>query len=99
MQRSFQPEGPCHVCGASAELADIVVRLGDGRWAHLPCTREGVRRWCREGRPEGGPLEWDRTALPRWHAGDAADRHPHVVRKGGWARPALGWVMRQRLLG
>lgn len=60
----------CAVCGRAIEKLDIAVLRacwrGSGNWRHLMCTRQGVDRWVREGRPGDGPLEWDRTERPAW---------------------------------
>ena len=35
-------------------------------WIHVGCTKDGVERWCRAGRPAGSPLKWIRSQGLNW---------------------------------
>lgn len=50
------------------ELAggDAIAAAGPRYWIHVGCTKDGVERWCRVGRPEGSPLEWTRSQGLNW---------------------------------
>lgn len=67
--------GECFVCGRPIRItdpfADRRVRDLDGdldvRRGHRACLREGVERWCREGRPLDSPLSASRDRSWSWH--------------------------------
>lgn len=46
--------------GAAIEAA------GFRYWVHIACTKDGVERWCRVGRPGSSPLDWTRTQGLNW---------------------------------
>lgn len=64
---------PCVICAEPIQDGDVLARIEQGDrqgWAHGPCTKDGVERWLREGRPGEGPLAWDRAERPRWRPDD-----------------------------
>lgn len=57
----------CTHCGHwLVQGRDVMVQIDGVDWVHVTCTKHGVERWCREGRPHGDPLVWDRLEEPRW---------------------------------
>lgn len=62
----------CGICGEAIDLwAEPTDRrtdaaTGDERTVHRACTKEGVERWCRLGRPYGSPLEASRSSGWSW---------------------------------
>lgn len=59
--RSF-PEGP----HPNAERPATAWSVEDGYWVHISCTKDGVERWCRAGRPGSSPLSWVRSNGLNW---------------------------------
>lgn len=63
----------CPICDRTIRIFDIAVigtHDGEHRQYHLACTAEGVKRWNREGRPCGDPLEADRHLRWKWDPND-----------------------------
>lgn len=42
------------------------VEREDMYWVHIACTKDGVERWCRGGRPGRSPLAWIRENGLNW---------------------------------
>lgn len=70
----------CHICTEDvlpSDVSSIVkTRSGGLRVVHKACTKEGVERWCREGRPHRTPLLADRAERWVWARRPAADERP-----------------------
>lgn len=71
----------CAVCGRAIKEGDVASFVDRGLgadaptgWCHITCTKDGVERWVREGRPDGDPLVWDRTERPTWRHEPASAR-------------------------
>lgn len=82
---------PCAICERCIVDGDVVVRIeeGDRRgWVHATCTKEGLKRWLRKGRPYGDPLAWERAEKPVWRP-DASDGRAwaHIHQEEGTLMP------------
>lgn len=81
---------PCVICEEEIRDGDVLARVEGDRtgWAHITCTKDGVTRWVREGRPGDGPLSWDRETRPTWRI-DRPDGRPyrHLHKSEGTLMP------------
>lgn len=60
----------CSICGGDFLPGDVIEtrQEPDGpRHYHRACTKEGVERWIRDGRPYDSPLLYDRAERLRWY--------------------------------
>jgi len=58
--------GPTPDSGRLLEASSAADRDSDYIWVHLGCTRDGVTRWLRAGRPAESPVDWIRQNGLRW---------------------------------
>lgn len=70
----------CHICTEDVLASDVTsivtTHSGGLRVVHKACTKEGVERWCREGRPHRTPLLADRAEQWVWARRPPAAERP-----------------------